>query len=127
MGQSLISLIRRIFWILLGIFLIFFAVSNRTRVTLSFEPFGTAGNIPVFLVLFAGIFIGLILAAGVTGWLRLKGFTRRRQAERRASSLEQQVSTLSEDVHKAHAAEAHEAARDGASGTQSLPKAGKDG
>jgi len=125
MGQSLISLIRRLFWILLGVFLIFFSVNNRTAIDLVFEPFDfIVPGVPAFWLLFIGIFIGLILAATVTGWIRLKGFARRRQAERRADFLEDRVSALSEDVHKSHAEKAHTAASDTAA-TETLPKAGK--
>ncbi|MFC4346878.1 hypothetical protein ACFO5Q_03360 [Kordiimonas lipolytica] len=128
MAQSLASLIRRLFWILLALFLILFSVNNRGPVQLSFEPFEFNFPVPAFLLVFAGIFIGLMLAAGVTGWLRLKGFARRRQAERRASFLEDQVSALSEDAHKAKAGEAHKAAAIGAGGNDSeaLPNRVKD-
>ncbi|SDD23829.1 lipopolysaccharide assembly protein LapA domain-containing protein [Kordiimonas lacus] len=110
MAQSLASLIRRIFWILLALFLIYFSVNNRTPVDLRFAPFDVTFAVPAFLLVFVGIFIGLLLAAGVTGWLRLKGFARRRQAERRAAYLEDQVSALAEDAHEAKARRAHDAA-----------------
>jgi|GEM_PF-1716273 len=128
MAQSLASLIRRLFWILLALFLIYFSVNNRLPVALSFSPFDFTFSVPAFLLVFAGIFIGLMLAAGVTGWLRLKGFARRRQAERRASYLEDQVSALSEDAHKAKAGDAHRTAEIGASGgdSEALPNRVKD-
>ncbi len=125
MAQSLGSLIRRVFWFALALLLILFSISNRQHVVLSLEPFGAlVGPVPLYIVLFLGIFLGLLIAGGVTGWLRLKGFARRRKAERRAEQLEGQVSALSEDVHKAHAAHAHETAR---AATESLPKGGKEG
>ena len=125
MANSFGIVIRRIFWFVLALLLILFAVSNRQNVVLSLEPFGALGEpVPVFLVLFLGIFIGLLIAGGVTGWLRLKGFARRRKAERRAGHLEDQVSALAEDVHKAHAVSAHETAR---AATEALPKGGKEG
>ncbi|WP_262692597.1 hypothetical protein [Kordiimonas aestuarii] len=125
MAQSLGSLIRRIFWFALAVLLILFAISNRQNVVLSLEPFGALmAPVPVYGVLFLGIFIGLLIAGSVTGWLRLKGFARRRKAERRAGQLEVQVSALSEDVHKAHAKDAHETAR---AATQALPRGGKEG
>ena len=127
MAQSFASLIRRLFWILLALALVFFSVNNRAPVTLSFAPFGFSADVPAFLLIFIGIFIGLILAAGVTGWLRLKGFARRRKAERRASSLEDQVSALSEDAHKVRAEGAHESASETADRTDLLPNKGKGG
>ncbi|NVJ70096.1 MAG: hypothetical protein HWE08_07070 [Alphaproteobacteria bacterium] len=128
MAQSFASLIRRLFWIALALFLVFFSVNNRGPVLLSFDPFDVAFSVPAFLLVFLGIFIGLSLAAGVTGWLRLKGFTRRRQAERRATYLEDQVSALSEDVHKVRAGQAHEAAATtvDTSANRALPNGGKD-
>lgn len=110
MAQGFASLIRRLFWILLALFLVFFSVNNRGAVTLQFSPFDFTLPVPAFLLVFAGIFIGLFLAAGATGWLRLKGFARRRKAERRAAYLEEQVSALSEDAHKTRADDAHRTA-----------------
>lgn len=127
MAQSFASLIRRLFWILLALALVFFSVNNRAPVTLSFSPFGFSADVPAFLLIFFGIFIGLLLAAGVTGWLRLKGFARRRQAERRASSLEDQVSALSEDAHKVRADDAHKSASETVGRTDLLPNKGKGG
>ncbi|NVJ98842.1 MAG: DUF1049 domain-containing protein [Alphaproteobacteria bacterium] len=110
MAQSLASLIRRLFWIALAILLVFFSVNNRMPVQISFTPFELEMAIPAFLLVFVGIFVGLLLAGGVTGWLRLQGFARRRKAERRASYLEDQVSALSEDAHETRARKAHDTA-----------------
>jgi len=112
MAKSLSQLIRRLIWILIGLALIFFAVNNRSQVELSFEPL--AGNylIPVWWVLFAGIFIGLMVAAAVTSWLRLEGFTKRRKAERRADYLNNQMAAMAEDAHEGKAHRAHSAASD---------------
>lgn len=112
------TVIRKILWGALALFLILFAVNNRQSVVLSFEPLGYIGPMPLFILLFMGIFIGLITAAGVTGWLRLQGFARRRKAERRADQLEEQVSALSEDAHQHRAQKAHSAASDNLGGTE---------
>lgn len=112
MLSNIWKFLRRLSWFVFAVLLIFFAVNNRQGVVLSLEPFGFLPPVPVFLIFFAGIFVGLIAAAGVTGWLRLEGFTKRRKAERRASYLEEQVSALSEDAHKQRAHEAHKAATD---------------
>lgn len=106
------TFLRRILWGALALFLILFAINNRESVVLSFEPIGYIGPMPLFVLLFVGIFIGLLAAAGVTGWLRLQGFTRRRKAERRADQLEEQVTALSEDAHQHRANKAHAAASD---------------
>ena len=99
-------------WIAFAILLVFFSVNNRQEVTISLEPFGYLPGVPLYWLLFMGIFIGLAAAGAVTGWLRLKGFAERRKAERRATYLEGQVSALSEDAHKQRARDAHEAASD---------------
>ncbi len=101
---------RRVCWIVFGLLLVWFAVSNRQPIILSLEPLGFLPAIPAYLLLFVGIFVGLFAAAGVTGWLRLKGFAKRRKAERRTDYLEGQVSALAEDAHQHRANKAHDAA-----------------
>lgn len=123
MAKSLLLMIRRLFWLLLAAVLVIFSINNRMWLPLTFEPFGVSFELPVYGILFLGIFIGLLVAAGVTGWLRLKGFAARRQAERRAGYLEDQVSALAEDAHKTHAEEAHSKVR---AATEALPNRTKE-
>lgn len=110
MLSSLWIFCRRLLWVAFAVLLIFFAVNNRQNVVISLEPFGYLAPVPAFWLIFIGIFIGLIAAAAVTGWLRLQGFTKRRKAERRADYLEGQVSALAEDAHLHRAEKAHNAA-----------------
>lgn len=110
MARSFAMLIRRIVWLVLGIALIIFAINNRQITEISLAPLPYALPVPVWTVLFAGIFIGLVIAALVTGWLRLKGFTERRKAERRADYLDSQVTAMAEDTHKLKAEKAHKEA-----------------
>lgn len=112
MARPFATLIRRLLWLSVGVTLIIFAVNNRqiTEISLFPLPYGIA--IPVWGVLFAGIFIGLSISAFVTGWIRLQGFTKRRQAERRADYLDSQVAAMAEDTHKLKAAKAHSDASD---------------
>ncbi|WP_308911172.1 LapA family protein [Pseudokordiimonas caeni] len=91
---AFIALLRRLFWGILAVLLVFFAVNNRAPVTIAFEPFPFTVTMPLWLVLFVGIFVGLAVAGMVTSWLRLKGFTARRKAERRAKSLEGEMADL---------------------------------
>ncbi len=113
MGKPLARLIRRLFWLLMGFVLVFFAVNNRSVVDLSFAPFFGSFAVPIYLILFAGIFIGLAVAAFVTSWLRLEGFTKRRKAERRADYLGDQMSAMAEDAYVTQAARARETAKTG--------------
>jgi len=117
MVKSLSRLIRRAAWIFLGLALIFFAVKNRDSVPVSFEPLLGIYDVPVWVLLFAGIFIGLAVSAAVTSWLRLEGFTKRRKAERRADYLDNQMALMAEDAHKGRAVHAHAAASEGAQDT----------
>ena len=58
-------------WGLLALFLIQFAISNRTPLMVGVWPFPYFVELPAYSLLFIGIFIGLFCAAMVTGWLRL--------------------------------------------------------
>ncbi len=108
MAHSFAILIRRLLWLIVGVALIIFAVNNRQITEISFAPLPYGIPAPIWAVLFAGIFIGLIISAFVTGWLRLQGFTKRRKAERRADYLDGQMAAMAEDTHKIKAAKAHE-------------------
>ena len=112
MVRPLAILIRRLLWISIGVALVVFAVNNRVITEISLSPLPFSLSLPLWGLLFAGIFIGLIIAATVTGWIRLQGFTQRRKAERRAVYLDKQVTALAEDAHQGRAAKAHNAASD---------------
>jgi len=112
MAKSFSLLIRRLIWILIGLFLVFFSVNNRSDVILSFEPMAGSYAVPIWWVLFAGIFIGIGVTAMVASWLRLKGFALRRKAERRVDYLGQQMAAMAEDAHEGRAHKAHSAASD---------------
>ncbi|WP_374762983.1 hypothetical protein [Yunchengibacter salinarum] len=112
MAGTFTVMMRRLGWLVLGVALVAFSVVNREAVPLAI-PFVGSLAVPLFLIFYAGIFFGLLVAGLITGWLRLKGFTRRRQAERRARHLEKQVGDLSEDAHRFRAAQAHARASDG--------------
>ncbi|GHF13219.1 hypothetical protein GCM10017044_04000 [Kordiimonas sediminis] len=92
---------------LTALVLVVFSVSNRSVVDIGFYPFDTLVALPVYLVLFAGIFLGLLVAASVSSYFRLRGFAQRRKAERRATELEKQVTEMSEDAHTRRAEEGH--------------------
>ena len=113
MAKSLSRLIRRLSWIFIGLGLLFFAVNNRGAVELSFAPLAGSYLIPIWWILFAGIFIGLIVSATVTSWLRLEGFAKRRKAERRAEYLDDQMTAMAEDAYEGKAHRAHSAASEG--------------
>ena len=99
--------LRRLFWILLALGLIWFSVSNRHAVPLSLAPFPWYADLPLYLIFFAGVFFGVALSVVVSGWLRLKGFLRAHKAERRAKALESEVAVLAEDSQRRQAETAH--------------------
>lgn len=113
MLTTLWQITRRLFWVVFSLALIWLAVANRHGVTISLAPFDVSPpSIPLYLIFFFGILVGLLLAAGVTGWLRLRAFSDHRKVERRADRLTEQVSELSEQHHREHAEIAHRAASD---------------
>ena len=101
MINGLKSLLLNLFWALTTVGLLFFSVNNRQAVDLSFAPFDFVLPVPVFLVLFLGIFIGLCVAGSMSTYQRLQSFTKRRKAERHAAEMEKQVESLAEDAYKA--------------------------
>lgn len=122
MLKSFWIICRRLLWLVFALILILFAINNRQPIVLSVEPLGFMPPMPAYLLLFLGIFIGVVAAAGVTGWLRLQGFAKRRKAERRTDYLEGQVSALAEDAHQHRAAKAHTAASDANDSNELAPK-----
>lgn len=107
------QVLKKLFWLLFSVVLIWLSVANRAAVDIALTPFNYAvRDVPLFLIFFTGILVGLVLAAAVTGWLRLRAFTRHRKTERRADFLSEQVSELAETKHKDQAEIAHRAATD---------------
>jgi len=98
---AFLALLRRLFWGILAVLIVFFAVNNRAPVTLYFEPFPVTVAMAPWLILFVGIFIGLAVAGAVSSWLRLKGFTARRKAEKRAKALEGEMADLTARTQEA--------------------------
>ena len=101
--------------VLVAVGLIVFSVVNRQAVDVDFFPLPYQVTLPLFVVLFAGIFIGLAAAGLATLLGRMRRAARTRSAEKRAASLEQQMRGLEQDLDRtagASAAQAIEAAQD---------------
>ena len=94
-------LVKIALWAVLALILIQFAISNRTPIMVGIWPIPYFLEIPAYSLLFAGIFIGLFMAALVTGWLRLQGFTKRRQLERQTKQMAADLTTSQELAHSA--------------------------
>ena len=101
--------------VLVAVGLIVFSVVNRQAVDVDFFPLPYQATLPLFVVLFAGIFIGLAAAGLATLLGRMRRAARTRSAEKRAASLERQMRGLEQDLDRtvgASAAQAIEAAQD---------------
>ena len=101
--------------VLVAVGLIVFSVVNRQAGDVDFFPLPYQVTLPLFVVLFAGIFIGLAAAGLATLLGRMRRAARPRSAEKRAASLERQMRGLEQDLDRtagASAAQAIEAAQD---------------
>jgi uncharacterized integral membrane protein len=98
-----------------------FALANRRWVTVSFDPIlpddpWLAIEVPLWAVLFAGIFIGLV-AGGVATWLRQGRWRRRaRRAERERDLLREDRERLLKEKERLQAS-----AAEGGAAPASLP------
>lgn len=97
--------IRRLVWVTIGLILVIFSVSNHQNIPVDLWPLAYVVEVPLYLILFAGILVGLVAAGFVTGWLRLQSFTARRKAERTSSIMAEKVNRMSEDLSDARAKE----------------------
>lgn len=118
--------LKRILTIIFALVIITLSVFNRQAVDLVWSMNGDALTVPLYLVLFLGIFVGLITVVLTTSWKRLKSFTSKRQADRRVEALEQQVANLSEELGqlKTKAAQDNIRIADGTSGETGLATKG---
>ena len=101
--------------VLVAVGLVVFSVVNRQAVDVDFFPLPYQVTLPLFVVLFAGIFIGLAAVGLATLVGRMRRAARTRSAEKRAASLERQMRGLEQDLDRtagASAAQAIEAAQD---------------
>jgi len=89
--------VKRLIWLLLlplTIIFVAFAIANRHDVTVSLDPTPLAIEVPLYGLVFAGIFVGL-LAGGLITWARAGKVRRQLREERR------HVRRLETDVQKA--------------------------
>jgi len=73
-------------------FCVIVAVSNRTMVSFSLQPLPFALDMPLYLLLFAGIFIGLGAGALVVMAKTLKQASHNRALDKKIRDLEKQIS-----------------------------------
>lgn len=102
----LFSVVKFFLWLAVAIILVWFAANNTEGVLLRFHPLGFFLEVPPWLILFAGIFIGLGAAAFATSWRRLQVFAESRRYKRERDKLGKEVAALSEEAHTRSAADA---------------------
>lgn len=103
--------LKRILTILFALVIITLSVFNRQTVELVWSMGGDSLSVPLYLVLFLGIFVGLVTVVLTTSWKRLKNFASKRQADRRVVALEQQVANLNEELGQLKGQAAHDQMR----------------
>lgn len=89
-------------WILLPLALVLmtgFAIANRHGVAISLDPFPLALDAPLYGVIFAAVFVGLLLG-GLAAWWR------QRRWRREARWLRREVKRLKREAEAAEAAPA---------------------
>ena len=87
--------------LVLSLVLIVFAVANRQSVTLSLWPFpAEVPDVPLFFVLFGGIFIGMALAGLITAYRGVRHYSEMRSAKKETSRLAGEVDDLESELDK---------------------------
>ncbi|MCG8690010.1 MAG: lipopolysaccharide assembly protein LapA domain-containing protein [Minwuiales bacterium] len=81
-------------FVAVGLLTVLLAVANRGPVTFSLDPLPLALELPLYAVILASVFIGLLIGAGAM-WLR-DGKVRRlaRQRRREAAKLEDELRAM---------------------------------
>lgn len=92
------SAMRFVGTVILALILVIFSASNTAWIEVGFWPFRTALNVQIFWVLFAGIFIGVLLSALVTGVDRVKRSYSLRKNKKEVTKLKKRVHDLEQDA-----------------------------
>ncbi len=91
--------LRTIALFIISAVLIFFAAQNREAVPIDFWPFlGDTINIPVFIVFFIGILVGVALSAVVVAIRGVKHYTEIRSARKEKEKLSSNVENLEREL-----------------------------
>lgn len=90
----MIALFRLLAAGLLLIILLLFSVSNTVQVPVGLFPFPDRVAMPLFVILFAGIFLGIALSALITGGDRLRRGWRLRRAQKRLAATQAELAAL---------------------------------
>lgn len=91
---------KRAVFITITLALIIWMVANRQAVVISFAPLPYEWSAPLYLVLFAGIFIGLLMAGIVTSIKRAQGALSRQRIKRENAQLSSEKDSLEEALNE---------------------------
>ena len=94
------SFLRSLPFIIITLIFVAFIVANRQGVMVSFAPLPYSGELPLYIVLFAGIFIGFLFAGWVGVIKRFQGAVERHGLKKESGRLKQQVESLEGELDK---------------------------
>jgi len=87
------KLIRLVLFLILAIVGISVAISNRQPVDLALEPIPFAISVPLYWIIFASLFAGILIGAFTMWWRDGRVRRRARRAESQARTLEKELKT----------------------------------
>ncbi len=87
------KLIRLVVFLAVALVGISIAISNRQPVTLALEPLPYAIDVPLYLVIFAVLFIGVLVGAFAMWWRDGRVRKRARRAEGQANALQKELAS----------------------------------
>ncbi len=83
---------------ILAAVVVLFIVANRESVNVSFWPLPYYKPMPLYLVFFIGLFVGMALAGAIGVIKRARSFARARRAEKQAQKLQTEVDSLEQEL-----------------------------
>lgn len=94
------KIMKSISLLFLALVLIVFSVANRHVVPVDLWPFSSGEDMPLFVVFFIGIFVGLILAGVLLAFRGVRHYTEMRSAKAETARLSDEVGELEGELDK---------------------------
>jgi uncharacterized integral membrane protein len=85
---------------LLAALLIVFALVNRAPVAVSLWPFPYEAQLPLFVIFFAGLFAGLLLASLVLAMKSVRHYFELRKTTKEKSEITERLATLERELEQ---------------------------
>jgi uncharacterized integral membrane protein len=86
-----VGLLRKAFFILIGVIAVVFAVSNRQFATINLWPLPFEATLPLYMIALGATAFGLLVGAAASWLAKEKMWLRARGAERKAGDLQRAV------------------------------------